>query len=240
LCGAPADAVRHFVTTAKGYDLYECVCGLVYGQEYLDEDKIYAIYDDAYAVKYERPEIVKQNRDYADYFFGDKPRGRILEVGSGTGQFIRRLAELGFTAKGVEVSETLAAYAKDLDVAVAPFERIRVPPPPARFDYVVTFHVLEHFVDPVAVVTKLAKFLKPAALWFNYMPNVRAWRPDVHGPGWIHFDPSHPAEHITFFDERTVRVLAEKAGLEVFDGGADGGDFWTWARKTAAPAQSDG
>lgn len=240
LCGAPADAVRHFVTTAKGYDLYECVCGLVYGKEYYDDDKIFSIYDEDYAKGYEKPELVKLIRSYADRFFGGKARGRLFEVGCGNGHLLRRLAELGFTVRGVEVGQALAAYCEGLDVKVMPFEEMRVPPPPGRFDYVVTFHVLEHIVDPVAAVKKIAKMLTPDGLWFNYQPNVRAWRPDVHGPGWIHFDPMNAAEHITFFDENTIRVLAEKAGLKVVDGGAESDDFWTWARKPVAPAQSDG
>jgi SAM-dependent methyltransferase len=236
LCGAPADDARPFVKTAKGYDLYECACGLVYGKEYYGEDEIFSIYDEAYARGYEQPNLVKLIRGYADRFFGARERGRLLEVGCGTGQFLRRLKELGYDVRGIEVGEALAARAKDLDVKVMPFEKMRVPPPVARFDYVVTFHVLEHFVDPVAAVEKIAKMLKPEGVWFNYMPNVRAWRRDVHGPGWIHFDPTNAAEHITFFDEKTIRGLAEKAGLEVYLVDAENDDFWSEARPKATGA----
>lgn len=231
LCGAPADKAKPFVKTAKGYDLYECACGLVYGKEYYDDDKIFAIYDEDYARGYEKPELVKLIRSYADRFFGKKKRGRLLEVGCGNGHFLRRLAELGFTVRGVEVGASLAAYCEGLDVKVMPFEEMRVPPPAARFDYVVTFHILEHIVEPVAAVQKIAKMLKPGGVWFNYMPNVRAWRRDAHGPGWIHFDATNAAEHITFFDEKTIHVLAEKAGLEVYLVESQNDDFWSEARK---------
>ncbi|MGD8719603.1 MAG: class I SAM-dependent methyltransferase [Candidatus Zixiibacteriota bacterium] len=230
LCGAPADAARHFAKTAKGYDLFECPCGLVYGKEYYDEDKIFSIYNEEYARGYERPELVNLIRSYADRFFGKKERGRLLEVGCGNGHLLRRLDELGFTVRGVEVGESLAARCRDLDVKVMPFEEMRVPPPVARFDYVVTFHVLEHIVEPVPAVQKIAKMLKPEGVWFNYKPNVRAWRPEAHGPGWIHFDPTNAAEHINFFDEKTIRVLAEKAGLEVYLVEAENDDFWSEAR----------
>ncbi|NIT36669.1 MAG: hypothetical protein GTN49_09240, partial [candidate division Zixibacteria bacterium] len=54
LCRTPAAEAEHFVTTASGYDLYECtLCTLVYGKDILDEDEIFAIYDEAYARRYE-------------------------------------------------------------------------------------------------------------------------------------------------------------------------------------------
>ncbi|MEE9455832.1 MAG: class I SAM-dependent methyltransferase, partial [bacterium] len=174
--------------------------------------------------------VAKQNRGYADRFFGGRPRGRLLEVGCGTGQFLRRLGELGFDAYGVEVSPACAAYARDLRVVVAPFEDMPEVWPRAWFDYVVTFHFLEHVAEPVAVVRKVATLLKGDGVWFNYMPNVRARGRQVQTPGWIHFNPTHPAEHVNFFDEKTVRVLADKAGLEVYLVEAGGDDFWSEAR----------
>ncbi len=82
----------------------------------------------------------------------------------------------------------------------------------------------------MAAVKKVATFLKADGVWFNYMPNVRAWGPEVHGPGWIHFDPTNAAEHITFFDENTIRALAERAGLEIYLVESENDDFWSEAR----------
>ncbi|HUU57435.1 MAG TPA: methyltransferase domain-containing protein [bacterium] len=232
LCGAPADEAIHLVTSREGYELFRCpACGVVYSKVYLDDDRIFAIYDEDYARHWEQEFLIKQNRGYADRFFGERERGRLLEVGCGTGQFLRRLKELGYDVRGVEVSLDLAKYAADLDVKVMPFEKMRVPPPVARFDYVVTFHVLEHFVDSVAAVQRIAKMLKPDGVWFNYMPNVAVamGNDGAHGSGWIHFNPSR-LEHLTFFDEKTIRVLADKAGLEVYLVDSENDDFWSEAR----------
>jgi 2-polyprenyl-3-methyl-5-hydroxy-6-metoxy-1,4-benzoquinol methylase len=235
LCEAPAAEAKHFVTTARGYDLYECPsCGLVYGREILDEEAIYAIYDDAYARKYEEPPRAGQNRGYADRFFSARPRGRALEVGCGTGRFLRRLGELGYDAYGVEVSPACAAYAADLRVVVAAFERLAAPPAAARFDYVISFHVLEHVASPLAFARRVAAFLRPEGIWFNYMPNVRAHGRRTQVPVWIHFNPTHRAEHVNFFDARTIRVLAKKAALEVYLVGAASDDFWCEARCAAS------
>jgi len=237
LCGAPAAEARPFVTTAKGYDLYECRgCGLVYGLVVPGLDELAAIYDDDYARGYERPEIIKQNRAYADRFFspGHRIPGRVLEIGCGTGHFLRRLREYGHDVLGVEASPALARYAWDLPVIAKPFEEL--PAVAADFDYVVTFHVLEHIADPLAFARKVATLLRRGGTGLNYMPNVRAWKPDVHGPGWIHFSPRTPAEHINFFDEKTIRGLFEKAGLAITGGGAQDDDFWVWYTRRDANA----
>jgi SAM-dependent methyltransferase len=232
LCRGPSDEAKHYVRTAGGYEIYECPsCGLVYGKDILDEDGIFAIYDDAYARRYEEHSLAKQNRGYADRFFGGRPRGRLLEVGCGTGQFLRRLGELGFEAYGVEVGPALASYAQDLRVVVAPFEEMPDVWPAAWFDYVVTFHILEHVAAPLAFVRKVATLLKTDGVWFNYMPNVRAGGRQVQSAGWIHFNPPNLAEHVNFFDETTIRLLAEKASLEVYRCQAVGDDFWSEARR---------
>jgi hypothetical protein len=101
--------------------------------------------------------------------------------------------------------------------------------PPAWFDYVVTFHVLEHVAEPVEVVRKVAALLKADGIWFNYMPNVRARGRRVQTPAWIHFNPAKWGEHVNFFDEKTVRVLADKAGLAVYLVESGGDDFWSEA-----------
>lgn len=237
LCGAPADAAEHFVTSSAGYEFFKCPeCDIVYSKVYLDDDQFFAVYDEKYARgnKYDDENWKNLYRRLAVLFFESRPRGRVLEIGCGTGVFLKQLAELGYTVRGIEPGEFLAAQAADLglDVKVLPLEKMRVPPPVARFDYVITMHVLEHFVDPVAAVKKIPKLLKPDGVWFNYMPNVAVAMQlgNAYGPNWIHFNPPC-LEHLTFFDEKTIRVLAEKAGLEVTEIGASCDDFWAWFRK---------
>ncbi|MBD3373363.1 MAG: methyltransferase domain-containing protein, partial [Candidatus Coatesbacteria bacterium] len=155
-----------------------------------------------------------------------QPVGRVLEIGCGNGHTLRGLAELGFTVRGCEVNAAAARHCEEqgLQVKALPFEKYRIPPPNARFDYVVSVHVLEHVADPAAFAEKVFKLLKPGGLWFNYMPNVavteRYGFDAAHGADWIHFRPTGEPQHITFFDPGTARWLIETAGLEFIDGGA--------------------
>lgn len=238
LCGTTAEDAVHFITTSKGYDLWRCLeCGLVHGRDILDEDEIFVVYDDDYVRHYGDPALAEQMYRLALDIFAEQEPGRVLEVGCGNGHTLRALADLGYTVRGCEVNAAAARHCEEqgFDVKALPFEKYRVPPPNARFDYVVSIHVVEHVAEPAAFAEKVGKALKPGGLWFNYMPNVAVTEAhnfdEAHGPDWIHFRPTGEPQHINFFDPATSRRLIETAGLEYVGGGERDDDLWTWARR---------
>lgn len=90
---------------------------------------------------------------------------RILEIGCGTGQATRPLAERGYQVIAVELGPELAAIARqkldaypNVKVVVAGFEDWALPPEP--FDAVVSATAF-HWVDPEIRVTKAAEALRP-------------------------------------------------------------------------------
>jgi SAM-dependent methyltransferase len=90
--------------------------------------------------------------------------GRLLEIGSGTGQATLPLAERGFKIVGVELGEQLAAIARrklapfpNVQIVHASFERWE--PASAEFDAVVAFTAF-HWIDPEARFSKPARLLR--------------------------------------------------------------------------------
>ena len=87
----------------------------------------------------------------------------------------------------------------------------------ARFDLIVATDVIEHLVDPWAVVERLATHLEPDGRLLVSVPNVGNlevvkqlvlrgdWRYDDHGM----FDRTH----LRWFGRRTLRSLLDRAGL---------------------------
>jgi SAM-dependent methyltransferase len=89
---------------------------------------------------------------------------RVLEIGPGTGQATRALAERGLEVVAVELGERLAALARrnlarlpDATVVNAAFESWE--PPPERFDAVVAFTAF-HWIDPDVRYEKPARVLR--------------------------------------------------------------------------------
>ena len=139
----------------------------------------------------------------------------VLEVGSGLGEFAERLRELGGVER-VTVSDTdpmcLAALAgrfagrDDVDVltldVTQPFSvPARVPP----VDTVAMMNVLEHVVDDVGTLRRLAAVVGPGGRLVIWVPGYEALYGD--------FDRS--VGHVRRYTPATVRRSAEFAGLAV-------------------------
>jgi SAM-dependent methyltransferase len=101
--------------------------------------------------------------DLAD-IAGLRPGGRVLEIGSGTGQATLPLAERNYQVTAIELGSNLAAVARrklsafpNVTVAVAAFESWPLPTEP--FDAVVSATAF-HWLDPAVRVTKAADALR--------------------------------------------------------------------------------
>ena len=103
-----------------------------------------------------------------------KPGARVLDFGSGSGEFLAAVRARGCEAVGIEPGRDYAAYARQhhkvevLDDASD--ERF----PPGHFDVISTHHVLEHLRDPAVVMERLSRWLKPDGVLYAAVPNMAA------------------------------------------------------------------
>src|SRR6185295_10182175 len=80
-------------------------------------------------------------------------RGRVLEVGCGSGTFLRMLADAGFDARGLDISPDDTKYAREtLGLAVTEGDLATAAADPERYDAVLLFYIVEHVPDPIALV----------------------------------------------------------------------------------------
>jgi SAM-dependent methyltransferase len=150
------------------------------------------------------------------------PSARLLEVGCGNGgtaSQARAEGKCGWCC-GIELCEAPAREAaKRLDqVLVGNVELMEPDLPRASFDILILSEVLEHLVNPGAVLWKLRVFLKPGALVLAGSPNVchhsvlrmlLAGRWDYEGKGIM------DATHLRWFTAQTYQALFEDNGYMV-------------------------
>ncbi len=145
----------------------------------------------------------------------------ILDVGCGKG-LLGTLLKTQIPERkvfGIENIESIANQAaKSLDgVLVGEVETMAITFPTEFFDCIVFGDVLEHLVDPVAVLRKLRQHLKKEGTIVCSIPNIRHYTSflKILG-GWEYDDYGlFDRTHLRFFSLRTMKQLLHNAGYVV-------------------------
>ncbi|MCB9521259.1 MAG: class I SAM-dependent methyltransferase [Myxococcales bacterium] len=100
------------------------------------------------------------------------PTSRVLEVGCGAGNILERIADAEL--HGVDISDYILEKARVRLGARATLLKAdgeHLPYPDAHFDRVYCSEVLEHVLDPAAVVREMRRVLKPNGIAVVSVPN---------------------------------------------------------------------
>ena len=137
--------------------------------------------------------------------------GRLLDVGSGTGEVLRAAAGRGWRAQGVEPERTAAemAQARGLEVIVSDLAESGLPE--RSFDVVSAFHVLEHLPDSRAFLRLLARWVRPGGWVCIEVPNFASVQRRRLHEQWTGL---RPREHLVHFTPATLRATFRAAGIE--------------------------
>ena len=140
-------------------------------------------------------------------------RGRLLDVGCGSGAFLRHMQNLGWQACGLEPDDAAARVAREhygLDVTCGTLEAAAFP---ARgFDAITLNHVVEHLPDPIATLRECGRVLKPTGRLTITTPNVESLGHRVFGASWRGLEVPR---HLQLFSVTTLAECARRAGLRV-------------------------
>jgi SAM-dependent methyltransferase len=141
-------------------------------------------------------------------------RGRLLDVGCGSGELLEALRDDGWRVSGVEPSSRSAEIARTqrgLDVQTASFDDADLPA--SSYDAVVLAAVLEHLPDPLAALVHARRLLAPGGLVaVLFLPRYDAPQARLFGPRWIGLDLPR---HLYQFETPTFAAAVRKTGLRV-------------------------
>jgi len=147
-----------------------------------------------------------------------RPPGRILDLGCSSGLLSERLRAMGHHVTGVDLNEiagvegrTDAFYRADLNEGV-PSEV------GTGFDMVLAADVLEHLVNPGALMRQVRTLLAPEGTAIFCVPNIAHWYPRFRSTlGMFDYDQRGilDSTHLRFFTRRSIRKLIERQGFVV-------------------------
>ena len=142
-------------------------------------------------------------------------KGRVFELGCGTGETLAALQSRGWSAFGADLSASSIEICREvysgIHVAVgagpgALDRDARLP-----FDLVMGFHVAEHVPNLHALGADLANWCRPGGLLCLFVPNWDSWSRRVFGDDW----PSVMPEHVHQFTPASMHRWLSDAGFRI-------------------------
>ena len=151
---------------------------------------------------------VDRVRAFAAARWGEsRPRPAILDVGSGLCVFLARLHAAGWICTALDPDERAVEHARGvvgIDAVCADFQS---GPDLGTFDVVTFNKVLEHVPDPVGMLERAARYLRPGGFVYLEVPDGDAAAAEGQGREEFFVDHWH------VFSPASVALLARNAGL---------------------------
>jgi 2-polyprenyl-3-methyl-5-hydroxy-6-metoxy-1,4-benzoquinol methylase len=134
---------------------------------------------------------------------------RLLEIGVGSGSFLRLAQEQGYDVAGCDLSRSICRRVEDLygmSMHNLPIGKVAGED---LFDIVVMNHVLEHVNDPVGVLREVNRLLTSGGIAHIAVPNVACWEAGLSG--WASYEPYH----LTYFTPKTLVRTVVASGFDI-------------------------
>lgn len=155
---------------------------------------------------------VRRIVEFAARHFPPMMQPSLLDVGSGLAVFPAAIREAGWRCTALDPDPRAAAHAREaagVDAIAADFMTV-ADDKLGRYDLITFNKVLEHLEDPVAMLQKAARHLRPGGVIYVEVPDEAA---SAEGPGREEFF----IEHFHVFSPASVGILARQSGLRVLE-----------------------
>lgn len=134
---------------------------------------------------------------------------KVLDVGCGHGEFLDLAKEAGFSATGIDLDTTRVAgcQARGLRAFCG-----QLPLPELAgetFDLIWCSHIIEHIDNPHSFLDAVETHLKPGGIIAILLPNCGGLAARICR---THFRFVIPPEHLSYYNPRSLRTLAERRG----------------------------
>lgn len=236
LCGGTAWETLEEAAAAR---VVRCACGLVFVTPQPDRSTIERAYGPEYYSPWQEQAALRASiwrRRLEDVEAIRPPPGHLLDVGCGTGVFLRCARERGWRVTGTELSAYACQEARREGIPVLQGELWEVGVPTASCDVVTAWHVVEHVGDPKRLMQECHRVLKPGGWLLLATPNmddhlfrIAYWLARGHRPPL--YEPKERELHLFYFSPRTLRTLLQSTGFHDVSISFDRGAAAVWSKR---------
>jgi len=215
------------------------ICGLVFLTPRWTKPE----YQNFYSIEYDsyyRPDEISNNKPsekhlkqynlillrIGSYF---KPFTTVLDIGCGYG-WVMHYINQKYPIKNmyaIESSDRAREFLKNknIDILTHDVDENWDQDNQNKFELIISRHTLEHFLDPISIITKISHSLTEDGLCYIAVP-------DMMNPTGDLIDKFFRVVHTYYFNEQTLETVLLAGGIKCIEKGSDNGETWILGKKT--------
>ena len=137
---------------------------------------------------------------------------KLLDIGSGSGQFIYEMKRFGMEVYGVEPGNFNKGDSKKYGLNIKNLNLIKAKYPKEFFNLITINHVFEHISNPNQTIIEIKRILKKDGLLIMGIPNTHSLSRILFGKNWLALDIPR---HLFNYSPKNITYLLEKSGFKV-------------------------
>lgn len=148
--------------------------------------------------------------DFSVMYLPYRRKGRLLEIGCGSGRMLKEMEGLGWQVEGIDFDAAAVrnSRSKGLTVHQGLLEDRHYAND--SFDAITMSHLIEHVPDPVALLKECHRILKPGGALVVITPNCQSLGHHIYKRNWRGLEPPR---HLHIFSLQSLAALARTAGF---------------------------
>ena len=136
------------------------------------------------------------------------PQGKLLDIGAGTGDFLRVAAQRGWSVSGVEPEKKARDRAEEKGILLKE-DKTHITD---TYQVITLWHVLEHVPNLQEQIAFLKDHLTIGGLLVIAVPNYRSRDAQHYGKYWAAYDVPR---HLWHFSQESIRLLFTEKGFQL-------------------------
>ncbi|MDU1904277.1 MAG: class I SAM-dependent methyltransferase [Dysgonomonas sp.] len=219
---------QDYLVTNELFSIYQCPeCGFSFTQDFPSENEIGIYYDAPEYISHSDTDkglinslyhmarnISLKSKTKLILKYTNIGKGKLLDIGTGTGYFLHAMCKKSWIVTGIEKSEATRTYAhKKFGLNIQDSDYLFEIPDKTK-DAITMWHVLEHIEKLNPTLANLHRILKDNGTLFIALPNKSSFDANHYGKYWAAYDVPR---HLWHFSPSDFQRIANKHNFEVIE-----------------------
>jgi len=207
-----------YLILGESFEIMECAnCSMRFTSPIPDNNEITNYYksDDYVSHTGKGNSIINKVYRFVQYFtlhskkeivekFSPKKSGSILDIGCGTGKFLKTMKQFGWSINGVENNDTAREIAENNTGSII-LNQIEFFEGKQKYNVITLWHSLEHLHELKQYLNKISISLNTNGVLMIAAPNYHSYDADYYKQDWAAYDVPRHLYHFSF--EAMVKVF---------------------------------